>query len=335
MLDKVFAQEGTITPLSISGDKVTILHQSNPASVSHLSDMYKGVLPPLHSVAEDNEMDRVISIYSGDLSAEIDHAELLANLEEAGHDVAGLSRDALLMGQAQLAAALSTFADFPHLASNLVVENGAVAGLMRPFTETTLANLRVDDHQGGIYDGLVVDADGVLVCLFGLVDPATTASGSDLPAGMFITDPIEAAGRMVALCEAHDADLIVTTLTLSTQYRLDNEIKSLVAGIDVFVLGGFDSALDPQNDMPISVVNTDKGSSISVQDTGLGRLDLTLTANPMTLLYEFDPNFLSVSTVEATEPDRTEGGISLALILIGAAVAGAALIAGLFILRGS
>ncbi len=203
-------------------------------------------------------------------------------MSEAGVDASGLGNHEFDRGEQTLAEAVRNYAGFPFLASNLELgEESPLTPLVNGFETTTIEALRGGEHDNQLYEGLLVDHNGLNVCMFGLLDrEIQTAQLTQLGPNTDITDPIEASRDAKALCEDNGADLIVGMLHLAAAVRVDTEIKQAVPGIDLFVNGGTGAILDPEASPEDNVVRTEEGPSLSVQGPGdgnrIGRLDMTV-----------------------------------------------------------
>ncbi|MFB6287034.1 MAG: 5'-nucleotidase C-terminal domain-containing protein [Candidatus Bipolaricaulia bacterium] len=203
-------------------------------------------------------------------------------MSEAGFDASGLGNHEFDRGEQTLADAIKNYAGFPYLASNLELdEESPLTPLMNGFETTTIDALRGGEHDNQIYQGLLVDHNGLNVCMFGLLDQEIQeAQLTQLGPNTNITDPVEAARDAKAMCNENGADLVVAMLHLAAAVRIDTEIKQAVPGIDVFVDGGTGAILDPEANPDNNVVRTEEGPSLSVQGPGdgnrVGRLDMTV-----------------------------------------------------------
>lgn len=325
-----FAQEGIITPLSTGDYALSIVHQSNVGAITALTSIDLTRNDVIAAIDGDSTVGDVLMVYSGSKSL-LPEVEVQA-MNTIGYDVSGLSREDLSGDLALLADALAN-ADFPHVVSNVSFEIGSeLEALVQPFTITNLDTLRSGALGGGIYPGLMIETEALNVCVFGLVD---SNSNSAMPSAVVVDDAAEAAQTYVDTCEANDADLVVALLSLSTTERLDTQIKQSVAGVDVFVMSGAGTVLDPQNDAANSAASTDKGMSISIQDNGLGRLDVNVNANQLTTYqyqssYEVStrssvPGIITINTettVDSTAPTETLmiyilSTLAMAVLLLG------------------
>lgn len=203
-------------------------------------------------------------------------------MSSAGFDASGLGNHEFDRGEETLADAIRNHAGFPYLASNLELgEQSPLTPLVNGFETTTIDALRGGEHGNQLYEGLMVDHNGLNVCMFGLLDPEIQeASLTQLGPNTNITDPIEAARDARTLCNDNGADLVVGMLHLAAAVRVDTEIKQAVPGIDLFVDGGTGAILDPEANPENNVVETEGGPSLSVQGPGdgnrIGRLNLTV-----------------------------------------------------------
>lgn len=272
------------------GEKITILHNNDLESALLPERDGLGGLARIATFVKQMRASepRVLFLSGGDNVLAGDFFNFFLGeatykaMSAAGYDAAGFGNHEFDRGEQVLADAISNYASFPYLASNLQLgDESPLKPLTRPFTITTIEKLRAGEHGGKIYDGLLVDYDGLKVCLFGLLDQEIErARITQLAPTTHITDPVEAAQRLKAQCEENGADLLVAMIHLAAAVRVDTVIKQQVPGIDVFVVGGTDALFDPKANPQDNVVETPEGPSLSVQGDGdgnrIGKLDLVV-----------------------------------------------------------
>jgi len=279
-------QEGTITLLS-GGEKLTLLHNSEliPPRLPHQDSTPFGQLKT--QALKTN--DRVMALYPGSTQQQPipkDDDGLVALMNASGYEASGLGGYELSLAEPDFLSHLQQ-ARFPYLAANLQINSdSALADVVLPFETVSIEDLRAGSLGGWMYPGLLIQYDGLEVCVFGLVDQALQPQLSN--PDFTLSDPMEAAQAMVTTCEENDSQLIVSLIHLTDVARLDSAIKQQVPGIDVFVVGGSNERFDPEQNPAAHLMQTPKGLSLSVQ-TNVGRnlagaLDLTISSNR---IFEF------------------------------------------------
>jgi len=270
--------------------EITILHMNDLESALQAEGDGLGGVAKIATYVErvQQNTERMLTLSGGDnvLAGDFFNFFLgeatFKGMSEAGFDASGFGNHEFDRGEQTLADALSNYAGFPFVASNLELgEESPLTPLVNDFTTTTIDALRGGEHDNQVYEGLLVDHNGLNVCLFGLLDPEIQeASLTQLGPNTNITDPVQASRDAKALCEENGADLVVAMMHLAAAVRIDTEIKQAVPGIDLFVDGGTGAILDPEANPGDNVVQTEEGPSLSVQGPGdgnrIGRLNLTV-----------------------------------------------------------
>lgn len=296
------------------GQSITILHNNDLESALLPEGDEIGGLARIANFVNNTRAteDRVLLLSGGDNILAGDFFNFFLGeatykgMSAAGYDVSGLGNHEFDRGEGVLADALTNYATFPYVASNLELgSDSPLAPLTQPFTSTTISALRNGDHGGMIYDGLLVDYDGLNVCMFGLLDQAIEEGKiTQLAPTTHITDPVAASQRLVDECEANGADLVIAMLHLAAAIRVDTQVKNAVAGVDVFVAGGTDALFDPEANPDDNVVETASGPSLSVQGDGdgnaIGKLDLTVDGGQ---IVDFTYENLEVDASFGEDPD--------------------------------
>ena len=273
-----------------SNGEITILHMNDLESALQTEGDGLGGLAKIATYVERvrEETERMLLLSGGDNLLAGDFFNFFLGeatfkaMSAAGFDASGLGNHEFDRGEQTLADALSNYAGFPYLASNLELgEESPLTPLVNDFTTTTIDALRGGEHDNQVYEGLLVDHNGLNVCMFGLLDPEIQeASLTQLGPNTNITDPIPAARDAKSLCNENGADLVIGMLHLAAAVRVDTQIKEAVPGIDLFVDGGTGAILDPEANPEDTVVETEEGPSLSVQGPGdgnrIGRLNLSL-----------------------------------------------------------
>lgn len=266
------AQEGTITLLSAQ-DQITLLYHDN-LDADWLPLLRPGATGRSLLVAAVDQAraqaQRLMLVYLGSAPSRMDAPlqDIIQLMNASGYDLSAFGAYELSQGEATLAEAVMS-ARFPHLASNLELGNGALAGLIRPFGSTTLESVRAGANGGRIYDGLLVDVAGLNVCFFGLIDPGVSYT--------YKTSAVSAAAqRLVQTCKANQSELIVGLLHRSPAASLD---RYDLSGVDVLIIGGADEALSAQAGLNADVKETSKSLwvQLSGQTRALGKLDLSVS----------------------------------------------------------
>ncbi len=181
------------------------------------------------------------------------------------------------------------------------------------------ANLVYKDSGESVFDEyLILERGGVRVGFFGLLTaetPDTTMSGN--MGNSTVTDPMEAAERMVALLETKNVDSIVAVGHMGVSkvgYTTSDELCSSVPGIDIFIDGHSHTEMEDGKVCDGSITLTESSTVIASTGCNLHNvgvitsdsdgIEAKLYREPA-LAYEATSNAVSSVTSEVNEKLKT------------------------------